>query len=147
MAKVQVADIAAMGFTQEMFGRQTEAELLDMVDPIITEQSALLSSRVSSAKYSSSDADISAAVTRAEKCLVAAEMIQARIIQIIGNANPNGEEPDTASLDRQKQKYISEANRFVVKVVNSVIGEFDGFVSGVNISAGTTRDDFLSIYK
>jgi hypothetical protein len=147
MAKISVADIAGMGFTKEMFGKESDGDFAGMIDNIIAEQSDLLKLRVSGLKYDSDDPGIKLQVTRAEKCLAGAEMIQARIIYTAGNAVPNGEEPDTGSLDRQRDKYAREANELVAKIITGALSDSSDFATGATVSAGTTRAVFLSAYK
>lgn len=143
MAKITAQNIIDMGFTPEMFGKDS-AGFQEMIETVIDEQADILEGRIGSQAYSATEKPAATYVKRAEKCLVAAEMIQARVVKIMGNAVPNGAKPVTGSLDRQKQKYLDEAEGFISKIVSGASADSEDFVSGVLVTSSTDRSTFLA---
>jgi len=140
MPKTAAADIKALGFTFGQFNLATAAEFDAWLDAAIAEQALLLEGRIGSTIYSTTATPASTYVKRAEKCLVAAELFQRRAIAIAGNAQPNGEEPVTASLDVQQKKYRTEAQELIDRLVAGSVSDDTGFASGVSVTSHFPED-------
>lgn len=134
MAKVSAADIKALGFTYGQFNLAAQ-DFDAWIDAAIAEQAVILEGRIGSTLYAASAASTAAYVKRAEKCLVAAELYQRRAVAIAGNAQPNGEEPVTASIDAQQKKFRAEAQELIDRLVDGAAADSGGFASGVTVSS------------
>ncbi len=117
MVKVTPSDIAFLGFSQALFPSlcETEEDFATLIQEIITEQSEILESRVGTDVYASTSAPTATYVKRAEKCLVAAELVQRRINIILGNSIGAGNEIDISHEGAQKRAYLDEAERLIAK--------------------------------
>lgn len=116
MAKVVYADISALGFTKEMFRKTSESDFQTFVGGIITEQAAILSGRIGSTTYAVATSPTAEYVTRAEKCLVAAELVQRRINVILGNVTGAGQEINVTHEGAQKKVYRDEAEYWIARL-------------------------------
>lgn len=140
MPKITAADIKALGFTYSQFNLATDAAFDTWLAAAIAEQGLLLEGRIGATLYESTTTPASTYVARAEKCLVAAELFQRRSIAIAGNAQPNGEEPVTASLDAQQKKYRAEAQELIDRLVAGKSSDDTGFASGVSVTSHFPED-------
>lgn len=140
MPKTTAADIKALGFTFSQFNLATDAAFDTWLAETIAEQGLLLEGRIGTTLYGSTTTPASTYVARAEKCLVAAELFQRRSIAISGNAQPNGEEPATASLDAQQKKYRTEAQELIDRLVEGKSSDSSGFASGVSVTSHFIED-------
>ena len=126
--------IAALGLSSEMLALDSQEALSGLIDSLLVEQAGLLSARIGATAYSTATEPLATYVTRAEKCLVAAELMRLRILAAMGNAIPNGDEPNTASLERYQKKYEDEATALIDKIVSGQSLESSGFSTGVTVS-------------
>ncbi len=108
MAKTTFDDVDKLRFTKEMFSLTDGGAFEDMVNEVISEQSGLLAGRLGTL-YDSETSPIKEYVKRAEKCLIAAELVQRRINIILGNAVGTGREIDISHEAAQKKVYLNEA--------------------------------------
>lgn len=129
MAKVVVEEINDLGFIAEMFGK--DAAAFDaLISDVITEQAIILEGRVGADLYASTASPAKDYVKRAEKCLVAAEMVRRRITTILGNVTGAAFPISTSGEDRQKQAYMDEADMWISKVIVGATTDSNDFASG-----------------
>ena len=116
MAKVTADEIKRLGFIREMFGKIVSDEngFTSFVEEVIDEQSSILQGRLGGL-YTSLTDPVAAYTKRAEKCLVAAELVQRRINVILGNAVGAGAEISVSHETSQKKAYTDEAERLILK--------------------------------
>jgi hypothetical protein len=128
MAKININDITGLGIIKEMYSAiaPTEAEFENLIGEIISEQSAILEGRIGSDVYASVIQPTAGYVKRAEKCLVAAEMVQRRINIILGNAVGAGQEINISHEAAQKKAYSDEAEKWITKLGD---GDYSGGVA------------------
>ncbi|MDA8104673.1 MAG: hypothetical protein M0Z71_04770 [Nitrospiraceae bacterium] len=131
MAKVINQDIKDLGFTKELFNKADDNSFSTFIDNIIAEQSLILSGRVGSSKYNSTDSPTKDYVKMAEKCLVAAEMVSRRINIILQNIQGSGQEIGTSVEKAQKKDYVDQAESWIAKIAASVTADSSSFASGV----------------
>jgi hypothetical protein len=127
MAKIDVSDITRLGFIKEMYSSlaSTEAAFEALIGEVISEQSQIFQGQIGSDVYAASTEPVSGFVKRAEKCLVAAEMVQRRINIILGNAVGNGQGIDISHEAAQKKAYLDEAEKWIIKLGD---GDYAGSV-------------------
>lgn len=132
MAKITATDITDLGFIKEMFPKlaPTDAAFTTFINGIIAEQAEILEGLVGSSVYASTTLPTSTRVKRAERCLVAAEMVQRRINVILGNSIAVGQEIDISHEGAQKKAYATEAEALITK-----LGGNDDYAGGVNESS------------
>ncbi len=134
MAKITADEIRKMKFGPEMFGEEEE-DFDAFINAKIDEQAGLLEGRIGASAYAATAKPMATYVTRAEKCLVAAEMVRTRINHLMGIAVRGADEaPDTRSLERQETRYRHDAEGFIVKIVAGVASDSNDFSSAVLIS-------------
>jgi len=117
MAKVTATDITGLGFIKEMYSSlaSTDEEFESLIGEVISEQSAILEDRIGSDVYASTE-PLASSVKRAEKCLVAAELVQRRINVILGNAVGAGQEINISHEAAQKKAYLDEAEKWIARL-------------------------------
>lgn len=125
MAKVTSTDIIDLGFTKEMFRKATDDDFEEFIDDIIAEQAAVLEGLVGTSAYASATSPTKDYIKRAERCLVAAELVQRRINIILANVTGAGQEIDVTSEGSQKKQYADEADRWINRISN---GDYSGSV-------------------
>lgn len=119
MAKVLASDIIGplgMGFTGSMFGIPHDEDFSSFVNAIITEQAAILEGRVGASVYASATPPTSIYVKRAEKAMVAAEMIDRRINNRLADVQSAGEAFDTTAEEKKRDKYLREAEDLIIRL-------------------------------
>jgi len=135
MAKNTADDINGLGFTAEMYGETAKPDFLVFIDGVISEQSVILEGRIGASIYGTTESPAKDYVKRAEKCLVAAELVQRRINIILGNAVGAGHEIDISHEAAQKKAYLDEAERWIGKIVGGQTSDSGDFASGVLITS------------
>ena len=135
MAKNTANDITGLGFTAEMFGETAKPDFLSFIDGILSEQSVILEGRTGSSRYAATTSPVKDYVKRAEKCLVAAELVQRRINIILGNTVGAGREIDISHEAAQKKAYLDEAEMWITKLVGGISADTGDFASGVLITS------------
>ena len=131
MAKVNAQEIIDLGFSPEMLKEADEGELSALIDEIISEQAPILEGRIGSTNYASAISPTKEYVKRAEKCLVAAELIQRRINIILGNVIGAGQPIDILHEGTQKKIYKEEADSLIEKIIAGGTSDSSDFASGV----------------
>ena len=116
MAKTTAPEILNLGFTPEAF-RKNSTDFGEFVLDAINNQAEELAARIGQAAYDSTSEPNKTYVKKAEKNLVAAEMLQRRINLIVGNANGTGEALDTSSERAQREDYLEHAEFWITKLV------------------------------
>jgi len=118
MAKTVTSDITGLGFIKEMYSSlaSTDEEFEVLIGEVISEQSAILEGRIGQDAYTASTEPLASSVKRAEKCLVAAELVQRRINIILGNAVGAGQEINISHEAAQKKAYLDEAEKWIAKL-------------------------------
>lgn len=118
MAKVLPQDIKDLQFVAEQFNSVVDFDAF--VQAVIDEQEALLVDRIGSVAFATTG--LSVHIKRAEKCLVAAELLQLRINRLSGNIDA-----ETAvlisQLKKNRQDYLDQADRVVPRLVAGSVSE------------------------
>ncbi len=138
MAKVSEQEVIDLGFTPEMF-RKSDEGLTTLVAEIIEERASHLLGRLGSS-YDSSNTTIQESVKRAEKCLVAGELLERRINIILGNVHGAGEEISTKNEEKQRGRYLAEAEKLIQKIVEGITTDSSDFAMGVLQSSHFDED-------
>ncbi len=139
MAKVTEQEIIDLGFTPAMFRKNDEDGLTHLVAEIIEEKSSHLSGRLGSA-YDSTNTTTAANVKRAEKCLVAEELLDRRINIILGNVHGAGDEISIENEEKQKRRYRAEAEKLLKKIIEDITVDGSDFATGVFESSHFEED-------
>ncbi|MEW6115659.1 MAG: hypothetical protein AB1553_02005 [Nitrospirota bacterium] len=139
MAKVTNQEIIDFGFTKDMFRQSDENAFKSYVDSIIAEIAAILSGRIGEALYSSAISPTAEYVKRAEKCLVAAEMLQRRINFYLGSVDGT-EGLDLFKVRRQREEYVTEAETLIAKIVAGVTTDSSSFSFGTVTTSHFVED-------
>lgn len=144
MAKVTVYEIENLGFTSGMFGLDDNASLKSYITDIVDEVSPFLNGILGSA-YDSVTQPVSGRVKRAEKCLVAAEMLQRRINRQLSNVTGTGQEMDTSNEKEQMGRYLEEAR----ELIDMLIGGTGFSFSALNTShfSDTSEISGLEVFQ
>src|SRR3972149_3629032 len=143
MPKITNTEIKDIGFTAEMFNKTNETALNTFIDSIITEQSDILEGRIGSTLYASTTTPTSTYVKRAEKCLVAAELLTIRINYIVGNIDgENGS--DVVRIRNNIEAYMDKAEEFILKLVSGISVDDGGFAFSAVSSSHFDNDTVLS---
>lgn len=124
-----------LGFTFAMFSpiAGEETAFHELVDDVIEEQAAELFDRIGSAAY-----DLAANATyvkKAEKNLVAAELVRRRINVILNNMNSAGNEISTENEHKQRKDYLDEAEKWIAKLADGSVASSAEFASGALITS------------
>lgn len=117
MAKNTITEIIGLGFTRDMFNKDEDADFEALINAVLADETAILSGRIGSTLYGSSTAPLSTYIKRAERSLVAAELVQRRINTVLGQAVANPEGPDTSALQKQRADYLADAEQWLAKAV------------------------------
>lgn len=131
MAKNTNTDIKDLGFTKEMFKQADDSALNTYIDAILAEQTKILEGRLGSTIYDSTTSPEQDYVKRAEKALVAAEMVGRRINIILNNIAGAGQEIETGNEEKQKERYASEAEKWITRLIAGMSADSGDFASGV----------------
>jgi hypothetical protein len=131
--KITTANITALGFSAGMFALNTEA-FTTMVTDLIDEQAALLEGRIGSTVYASTSNPTAAYVTRAEKCLVAAELLQRRFV-ILSQEVQAADGMDAFKVRKTRKEYIDEADQLIDRIVNGQSSDSSGYSGSVATSS------------
>jgi prophage tail gpP-like protein len=135
MSKVTTDEIiTGLVIRPEMFYKQTEQTFPAFVQDVISEQADLLEGRVGSVAYADATKPRATYAKRAEKCMVAAELLKRRRNKVIADAKANGEEIKTGSLDTQIRDYSAEAEVWIAKVAAGVTADGGNFASGALVT-------------
>jgi hypothetical protein len=137
---------AGLGFTKEMFDILADNDFTTFVSGIITEQSILLEGRIGTLVYNTATEPTLTRVSRVEKCLTAAELLDRRINKRLVNVQAGGVEFDVASERKQRDDYLAEAETIINKNLLVVFTTRDGvessdFANGVLVSTHFPRRD------
>lgn len=118
MAKTTADDILDLKFKKELYYIDTDDGFETYIEGIIAEQSLILQGIVGSSTYASTSSPTTDFVKRAEKCMVAAEMVQRRINVIFSNIQGAGTEINVSHEGAQKKAYIDEAKMWIGKLTS-----------------------------
>jgi hypothetical protein len=140
MAKTTVQNILDMGFKKELFQKDTDALFETLIEEVIAEQAAILEGRIGSTLYASTTSPQKEYVQRAEKVMVAAELVQRRINIVLGNAVGAGQELDISSEKKQQKDYAGEAEDLIMKLTTYASNSGD-VAFGVIMSSHFGDDD------
>jgi len=136
--KITEADIAVMGFTAAMFNLDN-AGFTAMAAGVISEQAELLEGRIGSTLYATSAKPDATYVKRAEKCLVAAELLSQRLI-ILGQEVQAGDGDDAHKIRNTQKQYAAEAELMISRIAAGTSADGSGYSGGV---VSTTHSDNL----
>jgi hypothetical protein len=135
MSKTTAQEIIELGFAGEMFKKTNESEFSDFITGIISERSLILQGRIGTTVYDNAESPTKDYVKQAEKCLVAAELVQRRINIILGNAVGAGHEIDISHEGAQKKAYRDEAEDYIAKLTGGITSDVSDFASGVLVTS------------
>ena len=135
MAKNTLSDISSLGLRKELFKIEEDGEFETYLSGVIAEQAAILEGRVGPAIYASEISPSKDFVKRAEKCLIAAELIQRRINLILSNIVGSGSEINVTHEGAQKKVYADEADYWISKIISGATSDAGGLASGVLITS------------
>lgn len=139
MPKITAQEIIELGFGPGMFKLTDESEFSDFVGSIISGQSIILQGRIGTTVYDSATSPTKDYVKQAEKCLVAAELVQRRINMILGNAPGAGREIDISHEGAQRKVYRDEAEAWIAKLIGDITSDSNDFASGVLVTSHFER--------
>jgi hypothetical protein len=142
--KVIPQNLIDLGFTPAMFRFPNEADLVDLITAVITEQAALLEGRLGSSIYDIVTTPETTFVKRAERCLVAAELMSRRVTIITESVLASGEERSTKAEVAQMKRYDTEAEAMIKRLIAGVTSDSSDFASGVTTSTHFAADTDLS---
>ena len=128
MPKITSQDIIDLGFSAEMFDREDDPDLF--FTPLIAEQSAILQGRVGADAYAVAASPTVDYVKRAEKVLVALELLSRQKNRILNNATAYGD---------QRTEAIRAINEAIADYRNELEGTRDTQGLIAKISAGATE--------
>lgn len=131
MPKNTNTEIKDLGFTKEMFKQASDAAFDTYIAAISAEQAKILEGRLGSTTYAAATSPEQDYVKRAEKALVAAEMVGRRINIILNNISGAGQEIETKNEDKQRDRYLEEAETFIDRLVSGVSADSESFAAGV----------------
>ncbi len=129
MPKITEADIAVLGFTATMFNTDA-AGFTAMIAGVISEQAELLEGRVGSTIYATSAKPNATYVKRAEKCLVAADLLQRRFV-IISQEIQAADGIDAFKVRRTQEKYEAEAETLISRLAAGTSADGSDYSGGV----------------
>jgi hypothetical protein len=133
MPKITSADIDALLFKPEMFGKTGE-NFKEFVQSIIDDEAETLEGRIGSSAYASATKPTSTYVKKAEKCLVAAELCTRRKNKCLDDAKVNGQEFDTRELNKQMADYQTKAEMWIGKIAAGATADGSDFSCGTVLS-------------
>ena len=144
MPKVTAQEIIDLGFTASMFRLANDTELAAVISSVITEQAAMLEGRLGSSIYDAATTPESTYVKRAERCLVAAEMMSRRITVIAESVLASGDERTARVETAQMKRWEAQAEALIRKLVSGVTTDTGNFATGVTTSTHFADDCDLS---
>ena len=127
-----------LGFIAAMFKKDDTAFGVFLA-AIISEQSTLLQGRIGASNYNDASSPVKDYAKGAEKCLVAADLVQRRITILLGNAQGVGQELGTSEARAQMKAYSDQGEALIAKILS---GASTG--SGSDIEVGTLVSDHFS---
>jgi hypothetical protein len=134
MPKITADDIKDMGFVQEMFGKVAQTDFDTWLTKVITEQSAILSGRITATKYATTEDPTQTYIKRAEKCLVAVELYSRRFITIAEEIN-KADGIDAFKLRRQQEKFNEEAESLITVITAGKTSDGSGYSGGTLVTS------------
>tara|TARA_B100001964_G_scaffold111305_1_gene124240 strand:+ start:444 stop:860 length:417 start_codon:yes stop_codon:yes gene_type:complete len=135
MPKNEAKDIKSLGFTFEMFSLADDTAFDIFIGEVLDEQAKILEGRLGAETYNAVVSPWQENVKRAEKAMVAAELIGRRINIILSNVSGAGQEIDTKNEEKQRLKYEREAEDLIGKLISGISLEQQGFSSGVLVTS------------
>ncbi len=135
MPKNEATDIKSLGFTFEMFSLADDTAFDIFIGEVLDEQAKILEGRLGAETYNAVVSPWQENVKRAEKAMVAAELIGRRINIILSNVSGAGQEIDTKNEEKQRLKYEREAEDLIGKLISGISLEQQGFSSGVLVTS------------
>ena len=135
MPKNEAKDIKSLGFTFEMFSLADDTAFDIFIGEVLDEQAKILEGRLGTETYNAVVSPWQENVKRAEKAMVAAELIGRRINIILSNVSGAGQEIDTKNEEKQRLKYEIEAEDLIGKLISGISPEQQGFSSGVLVTS------------
>jgi hypothetical protein len=118
MAKITIDDILGLQFKKELYGIDLDDDFDTFIEGVIAEQALIIEGIVGYSTYASATSPTKDFVKRAEKCYVAAEMVQRRINIILSNVVGAGNEIDVSHEGAQKKAYLDEAKMWLSRLTN-----------------------------
>jgi len=125
-AKTQAQAYIDRGFSREMFAQESDNAFVAFLTGIIDEQSGLLAGEVGSAAFASVDPATVVAVTRAERLMVMAELLAARI-DVVQGAVDGADGMDNLKLRRNIETYRAEAARIIERLLSGLLAASTGY--------------------
>jgi len=125
MPRVTVENIKDLGFTAGMFGLDDTSSLELFLQDIIDDTSAVLEGITGTAVYNSVQTPTSGYVKRAEKCMVAAELLQRRINKVLNNVVAADDKISTKNEEKQRISYLDEAEKLIDILTGKTIFGFN----------------------
>jgi hypothetical protein len=119
MAKVTANEIIGLGFVKVQFRQSTDDAFETYLEDIIDEEAGKLEGDLGAGVYDSTNTITAARVKRAEKYLVAAELLTRRINIRIGDVTGSGEDFNLAEERKQRDRYLSDAENLLVQLGGS----------------------------
>ena len=135
MPKNEAKDIKSLGFTFEMFSLADDTAFDIFIGEVLDEQAKILEGRLGTETYNAVVPPWQENVKRAEKAMVAAELIGRRINIILSNVSGAGQEIDTKNEEKQRLKYEIEEEDLIGKLISGISLEQQGFSSGVLVTS------------
>ncbi len=121
-----------------MFGFKDEGELSLVIKDLLKEHGPILSGRIGASAYASVEQPTSTYVKRALKYLVAADLVDLRIMRMSQDIK-QVEGIDAFKLRRTQERYIREAEAVIDKI-ETAAGASDDFATGVVVSSHFSED-------
>ncbi len=136
MSKITPANIKDKQFLPEHFNSVTDFDA--WLQGIIDTQEALLTVRIGSALYGSTDTNITSQVKDAATAMVCADLTERRILRASGSVNQETSSVIKALMDVRKS-YLDTASSTIATLVNSGgQPESTGYAGGVVVTGSTT---------
>lgn len=105
-------------FKKELYGFSMDDDFEIFIDSVISEQALILEGIVGTSLYASATSPTKDYIKRAEKCFVAAEMVQRRINNILSNVVGAGNEINVSHEGAQKKVYLDEAKMWISRLTS-----------------------------
>lgn len=119
-----------MGFVAESFGQDPEG-FDAWLQNIIEEQESLLAARIGDTAISA----VTPSAKRAEKCLVAAELLQLRFVRLSEDVGVTDKEDDVKRIRETRKEYLAEADRLISAVLAGTPIDASGGYAGSTVVA------------
>ncbi len=107
--------IVNMGFSFQMFGFSSEADLNLTIKDALVDHGHVLSGRIGVATYASTEQPISTYVKKALSCLVAADLCQMRINRLAQEVKQE-DGSDAKKMRQQRADYLNDAEKWIGKI-------------------------------